>query len=87
MSNYCFLKSQLAQITRAQKNNNTLSTGDRGRCAVDLYVSRFDPRHEDSVTVHELSEGVSDGVTGPSDPDGLHHAGVTKLTDTKLPVE
>lgn len=50
-------------------------------------MSRFDAGHEDPVTVHKLHEGVSDGVTGPSDPDGLHHAGVSQLTDTQLPVE
>lgn len=50
-------------------------------------MSRFDSRHEDSVTVHKLNEGVSDGIAGPPDPDGLHHAGVSQLTDTQLSVK
>lgn len=55
--------------------------------AADLNVGRFDARHQDSVTLHKLHKCVSDGVTGTSDPDGLHHAGVSQLTDTQLPVK
>lgn len=50
-------------------------------------MSRFDPRHQDSITVHKLSKCVSDGISSPADADGLHHAGVTQLTDTELSVE
>lgn len=50
-------------------------------------MRRFDAGHEDSITLHKLSKRVSDWVTGPPDPDGLHHAGVSQLTDTQLPVE
>lgn len=60
--------------------------GDR-RCVSDLYVSGFDARHEDSVTVHKLPKGVPDGITGPPYSDGLHHAGVSQLTNTQLPVK
>lgn len=64
-----------------------ICVADVSGCGVDLYVSRFDARHEDSVTIHKLGESVSDGITSPSDPDGLHHAGVTKLTNTQLSVK
>lgn len=53
----------------------------------DLNVSRFDARHQDPVTLHKLHKCVSDGITSPPDPDGLHHAGVSQLTDTQLPVK
>lgn len=56
-------------------------------CDVDLDVGGFDAGHEHSVTVHELGEGVSDGVPGPPDADGLHHARVAQLSDTQLSVE
>lgn len=59
----------------------------RCSCATDLYVSRFDSRHQDSVTVHKLRKGVSDGVAGPPDPDGLHHTRVSQLTDAQLSVK
>lgn len=57
------------------------------RFVADLYVGRFDARHEDSVTIHKLSKGVSDGVPGSPDPDGLHHAGVAQLTNAQLSVK
>lgn len=55
--------------------------------AADLKVSRFDARHQDPVALHKLHKGVSDGITSPSDPDGLHHARVSQLTDAQLSVE
>lgn len=52
-----------------------------------LLVGRLHPRHEHPVPVHELHEGVADGVPGPADADGLHHPRVPQLTDTQLPVK
>lgn len=54
---------------------------------VDLYVSRFDARHQDSVTIHKFGEGVSDWITRPPNPDGLHHARVAQLTNTQLSIK
>lgn len=68
------------------KEDDRIVTDGSG-CVVDLYVSRFDARHEDSVAVHKLAKGVSDGITGPPNPDGLHHARVAKLTNTQLSVK
>ena len=48
-----------------------------GRAAVD----------EVPVPLHELLEGVPDGVARPPDPDGLHHAGVPQLATAELPVK
>ena len=42
---------------------------------------------EEPVALHELPEGVPDRVSGPPDPDGLHHAGVAQLTAAQLSVE
>lgn len=67
-------------------NRNRIVTGGSS-CVVDLYVSRFDARHEDSVTVHKLAKGVSDWIAGPPYPDGLHHARVSQLTNTQLSVK
>lgn len=39
------------------------------------------------VPVQEFLECVTDGVTGFPDPDGLDHAGVSKLPVTELPIE
>lgn len=54
---------------------------------VDLYVSRFDTRHQDSVTIHKFGEGVSDWITRPPNPDGLHHARVAQLTNAQLSIK
>lgn len=53
----------------------------------DLNVSRFDASHQDSVTLHKLNKCVSDGITGSPDPDGLHHARVSQLTNAQLSVK
>lgn len=52
-----------------------------------LLVGWLHPRHEHPVAVHELHEGVADGVPGPADADGLHHPRVPQLTHAQLPVK
>ena len=42
---------------------------------------------QDAVALHELFEGVADGVACLPDPDGLHHPRVAELPNTQLPVE
>ena len=48
-----------------------------GRAAVD----------EVAISLHELLEGVSDGVASTADPDRLHHPGVSQLAAAQFPVE
>ena len=58
----------------------------RGLSAVHL-VGRRTAVDQVSVSLHELLEGVSDGVARPPDPDGLHHPRVSQLAAAQLPVE
>lgn len=55
--------------------------------AANLFVRWFDARHEHPVAVDKLNKGVADWVTGTADSNGLHHAGVSELTHTQLPVK
>lgn len=55
--------------------------------AAHLFVRWFDPRHEHPVAVDKLNKGVADWVTSTADPNGLHHARVSELTHTQLPVK
>ena len=58
----------------------------RGLPAVHLVGWRA-PVDEVAVSLHELLEGVPDGVASPPDPDGLHHPGVSELSAAQLAVE
>lgn len=42
---------------------------------------------KDAVATKELVECVADRISSLSDPDGLHHAGVTELTHAQLSVK
>lgn len=42
---------------------------------------------KDTVASKELVECVADRISGLSDLDGLHHAGVTELTHAQLSVK
>lgn len=55
--------------------------------AANLFVRWLDARHEHPIAVDKLNKGVADWVTGTADSNGLHHAGVSELTHTQLPVK
>lgn len=42
---------------------------------------------QDTVAIQELVKCVADGIASFPYADGLHHAGVTKLTNAQLPVK
>ena len=43
--------------------------------------------HQEAVALHELPEGVADGITCSADADSLHHPRVAELPSAQISVK
>jgi len=58
------------------------------RCGLALFRHRrLYASHEDSISIDELGESVSDRVAGSTNADSFHHARIAQLTYAQRPVE
>ncbi len=51
------------------------------------FVRRWTSTDKESVSVDKLDECVSNGISGASNSNRFHHAGVAKLSTTQLSVK
>ena len=42
---------------------------------------------EESISIDEFDEGVSDRISGTTDSDRLHHSGIPELTTAQLAIK
>ena len=77
----------MRKLKRAKRNQNANELFSASWHDQDIAKSHSASKHHLPVSVDEFSEGMANGISGSSNPDGLHHAGVPQLSTAKRSIE